>query len=789
MNEFAEKLLKDSGDHESLTPRKDVEKCLEEFGQPDLSPNNQKLLDQFILWTYTFCNLKKNKCPLTPAGSGNKRGKGILTKPSRGLKGLDATSRKNLTVTSLLTQPNMLRLYVQCQSADAAWRSRSYNLLQQLLAASPTLFINKVMDHNFLPNRGDETSIKTKRTTLRLILDYVEGQYRLWTSQQQQQQQQQQQGYEKWTEQSEEFGKAAVFVCNKEINLFLHYFIGSGLYHWLHSWLTLSYCFDKSFVVGERRAEIEPILKIFHFSLHLCSVTQAKKLQQICTGCFTLNFETKRVVLNEWVVSNPNDLCRIICGIDPHLLEVRTTSFVAAHANDLSCTYIRQSLQRIRSLTVAAGDAIAIGDHTRTAADVYLSEQQLSYLRQLYPVHSNSLNGEATRILVVGDGNFSFSRSLMFMWPFICNHKLTLFSTCYQPTVDVLVQKYAQHDIAQIVNDMHTCAALYNLTDVNFACDVDATNLDHFFQSLKQDTQFQRHFLSSGHNITSPNLTPSHSQSSQSSYFDFFDRIIFNFPQVEPEDGDHRWKKVNQQLVTNFLRSSWRYLNPDTGKIMISLHVNDLDCVASPHVRASSVKKMCSVSDTYWSKLKINHDQFYTWKIHKAVYSVPQLKWHSSMNFYSQWHPGYFQIRSQLHVAIIFNYSSKTKFSFNKMQIFLNQDNNFLYVVLRKQKKLLEIKHICELKKKSLYNRPMKSHLQLLLKKKFELIQQSKNQVFFNADNLNLLFLWNVIQKISAQRKNNILQKIKFRTCAVDCINTSSSKRKIMYWSTHTDKQ
>ncbi|ETN98677.1 hypothetical protein RFI_38815, partial [Reticulomyxa filosa] len=54
----------------------------------------------------------------------------------------------------------------------------------------------------------------------------------------------------------------------------------------------------------------------------------------------------------------------------------------------------------------------------------------------------------------------------------------------------------------------------------------------------------------------------------------------FQFPtftkkkKVEPDNGNHRLKTANQQLIVKFLQSCWKLL-PKQGRIMTALHVNE----------------------------------------------------------------------------------------------------------------------------------------------------------------------------------------------------------------------
>ncbi|ETO16899.1 hypothetical protein RFI_20438 [Reticulomyxa filosa] len=126
-----------------------------------------------------------------------------------------------------------------------------------------------------------------------------------------------------------------------------------------------------------------------------------------------------------------------------------------------------------------------------------------------------------------------------------------------------LIQRYINDSISQILHDIQLCGN-NDLSQSIIIYEIDATNLELTFP------------VSTQHNL----LEEEHKDHAKKEYLEFFDLIIFNFPhlqkkRVEHDNGDHRLKTANQQLIVKFLQSCWKLLKPKQDRIMISLHVSE----------------------------------------------------------------------------------------------------------------------------------------------------------------------------------------------------------------------
>ncbi|KAL9037679.1 MAG: hypothetical protein Q9214_005593 [Letrouitia sp. 1 TL-2023] len=138
------------------------------------------------------------------------------------------------------------------------------------------------------------------------------------------------------------------------------------------------------------------------------------------------------------------------------------------------------------------------------------------------------------RILLVGEGDFSFARSL---WSHHCC--TSLLATCYDSET-ALAEKYPQ--ASQYISDLEEASHKDDGTDIKILYSVDATRLG-------------RAGMGGGKHVRKGN----------------FDRIIFNFPHVGGLTKDvNRQVRYNQELLVGFFRSSMPILAPG-GNIIVTI--------------------------------------------------------------------------------------------------------------------------------------------------------------------------------------------------------------------------
>ena len=112
-----------------------------------------------------------------------------------------------------------------------------------------------------------------------------------------------------------------------------------------------------------------------------------------------------------------------------------------------------------------------------------------------------------------------------------------------------------------------------------------------------------------------------------------FDRIIFNFPQIEPSIGDYRLKSMNQNLVYQFLLNNHNLLKNNINynnvcslsQMWISLHVNEFTEMEYRKMKLGPLPP-----SKYGYKKdndgKIRHNQFETWDIQSIIHKLKQNK-------------------------------------------------------------------------------------------------------------------------------------------------------------------
>lgn len=233
-------------------------------------------------------------------------------------------------------------------------------------------------------------------------------------------------------------------------------------------------------------------------------------------------------------------------------------------------------------------------------------------LNRLY-LEGNESN-EQCNILVVGDGDFTFSNGLIKLWPYIASKtNLNLITSTFHD-VTSLLKKYHDCNIGNTIYQIQT--SLNANSKVLY--DIDATDLSCFYNQY------------------------------------LFDRIIFNFPQTESSVGDHRLKSANQNLIFQFLQSCQPIL-ASNGQIFIALHINQFkantlrssrkDDEIKKHKNAKryvEIKPM-QVYENKDMIINVSHDQFFTWNVGEIL-TRKELKWiklSRSIPFYTHWYPRY----------------------------------------------------------------------------------------------------------------------------------------------------
>eukprot|EP01084_Bolivina_argentea_P315808 547273_1 len=254
--------------------------------------------------------------------------------------------------------------------------------------------------------------------------------------------------------------------------------------------------------------------------------------------------------------------------------------------------------------------------------EIQLSKDiDLLSLNKLYLYNNES--SETCNILIVGDGDFTFSNALVSLWPYIasCNNNnnnkcvvLNLITSTFHD-VTSLIKKYHNCDIANTIYKIQT-----SNINTKVLYGIDATNLKCF---------------------------------NSNNYL--FDRIIFNFPQTETSVGDHRLKSMNQNLIFKFLQTCEGILSKN-GCIFIALHINEFKANVLRNTRKDDeiiknnkngpryveIKPM-EMYENKEMKMNVSHDQFFTWNI-SDVLKRKELKWlklNRSVPFHVQWYPGY----------------------------------------------------------------------------------------------------------------------------------------------------
>ena len=238
----------------------------------------------------------------------------------------------------------------------------------------------------------------------------------------------------------------------------------------------------------------------------------------------------------------------------------------------------------------------------------------LNALNKLYLDGNESF--DHCNILIVGDGDFTFSNALISLWPRIVSAQcvnLKLITSTFH-NIPTLIKKYYQFDIVDTIHNIQTSAS-----NATVLYGVDATDLSRFYNKC------------------------------------VFDRIIFNFPQTETSVGDHRLKSANQRLIFEFLRSCEPILSR-SGAIFIALHVNEFkahllrnkrkdDEIVKAH---KSGKRYVEINpldmfENNEKTMSVSHDQFFTWNVGEII-KRKELKWlklKRSIPFHTQWYPGY----------------------------------------------------------------------------------------------------------------------------------------------------
>ncbi|KAL9029890.1 MAG: hypothetical protein Q9196_001914 [Gyalolechia fulgens] len=139
------------------------------------------------------------------------------------------------------------------------------------------------------------------------------------------------------------------------------------------------------------------------------------------------------------------------------------------------------------------------------------------------------------RILLVGEGDFSFTRSL-----FTHHNCQSLIATCYDSAA-TLAEKYPQS--AEYIRDLEDSARQGELTELNIIHGVDATKL--------------------GKGGSAGGGKPVRRGG--------FDRVVFNFPHVGGLTNDvNRQVRHNQELLVNFFKAAAPLLAPE-GTIVVTI--------------------------------------------------------------------------------------------------------------------------------------------------------------------------------------------------------------------------
>ncbi|ETO15378.1 hypothetical protein RFI_21986 [Reticulomyxa filosa] len=144
--------------------------------------------------------------------------------------------------------------------------------MKKIIISTPEKFVKKIIHNNLLlPSK------ETNQLSLQLILLYVKRQHDQWTIQTKQKQ-----GHSKTTPNIDSNGS----TCNNKLNFVIPIYrvrIVSSITRFTDFELSQRFfSFDEI---------TKSILEIFHHSLHLCSVVHVQKLDAICKGRSTLNFE------------------------------------------------------------------------------------------------------------------------------------------------------------------------------------------------------------------------------------------------------------------------------------------------------------------------------------------------------------------------------------------------------------------------------------------------------------------------------------------------------------------
>ena len=242
----------------------------------------------------------------------------------------------------------------------------------------------------------------------------------------------------------------------------------------------------------------------------------------------------------------------------------------------------------------------------------------LLLLNRLY-LEENESN-EQCNVLIVGDGDFTFSNALIKLWPFIVSEckfqtKLNLITSTFHD-VTSLIRKYKDYDgnIGDTIYQIQTSSN----ANSKVLYGIDATDLSSFIDKY------------------------------------VFDRIIFNFPQTETIVGDHRLKSANQNLIYQFLQTCQPIL-ANNGQIFIALHINQFKANTLRSSRKDDEVKKNKITkqyveikpmEVYENKemlINVSHDQFFTWNVSKIL-TRKELKWiklSRSILFHTHWYPAY----------------------------------------------------------------------------------------------------------------------------------------------------
>ncbi|ETO02923.1 hypothetical protein RFI_34490, partial [Reticulomyxa filosa] len=194
------------------------------------------------------------------------------------------------------------------------------------------------------------------------------------------------------------------------------------------------------------------ILEIFRHFLHLCSIAHVQKLDAICKDRITLSFEKNVVVLHEWHTNDDVSFATSLKSV---------SSYTQQRMNTKTCSKIKCSHFSKQSWDEFVSKYAHQSFESQSAMQSYdqpcnllcctfteLTTEQINYFKHLY-LQDKDDSSSPTCILVVGDGNFSFSISLVYIWPHICQSKsLELITTCYH-SKDEPIQRYVNNNHAK----------------------------------------------------------------------------------------------------------------------------------------------------------------------------------------------------------------------------------------------------------------------------------------------------------------------------------------------------